>query len=374
MRELVVGARRRRFCFFAAAERRVLKEPAKRDCLPINERFVFDSLAKHETCPSEGSTGFVALGTEPVAGAPPASHRPAPPVVPRSEGAPRRHGEGDATEPRRRRRARGEGHADEEKSHRGSKGSSTSNATWHPLPVRLDHGSAFARHVFLRAPSKNAEGAAEGRALFVAAVPSGWSEAHLRELMTTHFGEVEEASLVVLDSAPDVAGGLVTFADAKSAKRALAAAVRGGTPLDPPNSLARAVGLEAWVADFRDARPGAETTQRRVDDWFAAFEEEEQRKARVAAASAAADDGWTVVEAKRGRRKTSDGEGHDRGRRSFGDGGAAATRERAGACGELLPLPAAREAPGELYELKAKFTLDKERVAKLKASRKFRPT
>lgn len=51
MRELVVGARRRRFCFFAAAERRVLKEPAKRDCLPINERFVFDSLAKHETCP-----------------------------------------------------------------------------------------------------------------------------------------------------------------------------------------------------------------------------------------------------------------------------------------------------------------------------------
>ena len=71
------------------------------------------------------------------------------------------------------------------KAHRGSKGSSTpstSQATWHPLPVRLDHGSAFARHVFLRAPSKNAEGAADGRALFVAAVPSGWSEAHLREL------------------------------------------------------------------------------------------------------------------------------------------------------------------------------------------------
>ena len=56
------------------------------------------------------------------------------------------------------------------KKSRGSKGSSTpssSAATWHPLPVRLDHGSAFARHVFLRAPSKNAEGAAEGRALAV---------------------------------------------------------------------------------------------------------------------------------------------------------------------------------------------------------------
>ena len=140
----------------------------------------------------------------------------------------------------------------------------------------------------------------------MAAVPSGWSEAHLRELMTTHFGEVE-ASLVVLDSAPDVAGGLVTFADAKSAKRALAAAVRGGTPLDPPNSLARAVGLEAWVADFRDARPGAETTQRARRRLVRGVREEEQRKARVAAASAAADDGWTVVEAKRGggRRATA---------------------------------------------------------------------
>ena len=259
------------------------------------------------------------------------------------------------------------------KSHRGSKSSSTSNATWHPLPVRLDHGSAFARHVFSRAPSKNAEGAAE--ALFVAAVPSGWSEAHLRELMTTHFGEVEEASLVVLDSAPDVAGGLVTFADAKSAKRALAAAVRGRAPLDPPNSLARAVGLEAWVADFRDARPGAETTQRRVDDWFAAFEEEEQRKARVAAASAAADDGWTVVEAKRGRRKTSDGEEHDRGRqRSFGDGGRRRPVNRPAPAEETFTASSSEKRRGELYELKAKFTLDKERVAKLKASRKFRPT
>jgi hypothetical protein len=262
------------------------------------------------------------------------------------------------------------------KKSRGSKGSSTpssSAATWHPLPVRLDHGSAFARHVFLRAPSKNAEGAAEGRALFVAAVPSGWSEAHLRELMTTHFGEVEEASLVVLDSAPDVAGGLVTFADAKGARKALAAAVRGGTPLDPPASLAKPVGLEAWVADFRDARPGAETTQRRVDDWFAAFEEEEQGKARVAAASAAADDGWTVVEAKRGRRKTSDGEGTTVGSIR------AATAERRRRDG---PAPAENfyrfqqreKRRGELYELKAKFTVDKERVAKLKASRKFRPT
>jgi ribosomal RNA-processing protein 7 len=118
-----------------------------------------------------------------------------------------------------------------------------------------------------------------------------------------------EASLVTLDSAPDVAGGLVRFDDAKGVKRALAAAVREGDPQDPPASLARAVGLETWVGEFRDARPGPQVVQSRIDEWFAAFEAEEERKARALKAAAAADDGWTVVEAKRGRRKTTDDEG-----------------------------------------------------------------
>ena len=43
---------------------------------------------------------------------------------------------------------------------------------WRPLPVRLDFGSAFTRHLFVRVPSANAaEGATEGTALFVAAIP-----------------------------------------------------------------------------------------------------------------------------------------------------------------------------------------------------------
>jgi hypothetical protein len=29
---------------------------------------------------------------------------------------------------------------------------------WHPLPVRLDFGSAFTRHIFLRAPTKGRAG------------------------------------------------------------------------------------------------------------------------------------------------------------------------------------------------------------------------
>jgi ribosomal RNA-processing protein 7 len=131
---------------------------------------------------------------------------------------------------------------------------------WRPLPVRLDFGSAFTRHLFVRVPSANAaEGATEGTALFVAAIPLGWTRAHLRELFEENFGAVEETSLVTLDAAPDVAGGLVRFASASGAKKALAASVRGGDALDPPASLApTSIGLEKWVGHHRHARPGSE--------------------------------------------------------------------------------------------------------------------
>lgn len=252
----------------------------------------------------------------------------------------------------------------------------TSSASqWHPLPVRLDHGSAFTRHLFLRQPSKNAAGASEGRALFVAAVPPDWSERHLIELMET-FGEVEDGNLVVLDAAPDAAGGLVTFRDAKSAMKALQAAVRGGTPVDPPRTTgALAVGLEAWVSDFRHERAGPITVQTRIDKWFETFELEEQKKANDAAASASQDHGWTVVEAKRGRRKTTDGDTITVGgiRAATAEG-----RKKTTACPStnenFYRFQAREKRRGELYELKAKFSVDKERVAKLKASRKFRPS
>ena len=242
---------------------------------------------------------------------------------------------------------------------------------WHPLPVRLEFGSAFTRHVFLRAPTKGAEGAAEGLALFVAAVPAGWNESHLRELMEI-FGVVAEASLVVLDSAPDVAGGLVRFEDDKAIRRALAAATPGGEPVDPPSSLARPVGLDAWVGDHRAARPGPEALQTRIDEWFLEFEAEEERKARAAKAAAAADDGWTVVEAKRGRRKTTDDEGTAVG------GIRAATADQRRKPGlqpkeNFYRFQQREQRRSELYDLKLKFAADKERVAKLKASRKFRP-
>lgn len=64
------------------------------------------------------------------------------------------------------------------------KGGDAVSERWRPMPVRLHFGAAFSRHIFLRAPSKGADGAEEGTALFVAAVPPGWSKSTLSEFMS----------------------------------------------------------------------------------------------------------------------------------------------------------------------------------------------
>ena len=42
------------------------------------------------------------------------------------------------------------------------KGGDAVSERWRPMPVRLHFGAAFSRHIFLRAPSKGADGAEEG--------------------------------------------------------------------------------------------------------------------------------------------------------------------------------------------------------------------
>ena len=80
-----------------------------------------------------------------------------------------------------------------------------------------------------------------------------------------------------------------------------------------------------------------------------------------------------MVEAKRGRRKTTDDAGTAVG------GIRAATADRRRNDGPKLRenfyrFQQREKRRGELYELKMRFEADKDRVAKLKASRKFRPT
>jgi len=134
-----------------------------------------------------------------------------------------------------------------------------------------------------------------------------------------------------------------------------------------------ASGLNDWVASHRRARPGIEAVKSRIDSWFERKEDEE-RAAEAEAANATAGDGWTVVQTKRGRKKTTDeATGTTVGgiRASTADGRRKAAKKIAGE--EFYRHQSKEKKRTEIMELQAKFEQDKLRIARLKAARKFRP-
>lgn len=134
-----------------------------------------------------------------------------------------------------------------------------------------------------------------------------------------------------------------------------------------------ASGLNDWVASHRRARPGIEAVKSRIDSWFERKEDEE-RAAEAEAANATASDGWTVVQTKRGRKKTTDeATGTTVGgiRASTADGRRKAAKKIAGE--EFYRHQSKEKKRTEIMELQAKFEQDKLRIARLKAARKFRP-
>ena len=132
-------------------------------------------------------------------------------------------------------------------------------------------------------------------------------------------------------------------------------------------------GLAGWLAEHRAARPGLETLQAEVDAWVATHDAEAAAAAARLEEEAAGDDGWTVVGAKRGRRKTTDGDGTAVG------GVAPAKAARAKTAGPEVHADFYRFQKREnqraaVAELRKKFEQDKARIAELRAARKFKPS
>jgi ribosomal RNA-processing protein 7 len=128
-----------------------------------------------------------------------------------------------------------------------------------------------------------------------------------------------------------------------------------------------------WVADHRAERPGLEVLQADVDAWIAAHDAEAAEAHAEQEAAAADDDGWTVVGAKRGRRKTTDGEGTAVG--GVAPAKAARARNAAGPVGatDFYRHQLRENQRQAVVELRQKFEEDKKRIAELRAARKFKP-
>lgn len=211
-----------------------------------------------------------------------------------------------------------------------------------------------------------------GKAVSVVGLPRAWGAPEATgEALGARFGAVTRAVRTAH-------GALIEFATERGAEKCARAAAAGASePLAGPAAAAAApAGLAAWVAEHRGAFPGNAELQRRLDAWSDARDEEEARAREAAEAAAAHDDGWTVVGAKRGRRKTSDGAGT-----AVGGVKAARAQEKGTkrAANQLAGLPdfyrfQQREAQRDaVADLQRAFAEDKRRVAELKAARRFKP-
>lgn len=255
--------------------------------------------------------------------------------------------------------------------------------------VRVRKDSAHALRVLCRATS-------DGDCFFACGQPRSWGRRGIEAVVNALGFGVLEYDEITLSKAPELAACVIRLdADDENAsvkrkkKRAggvgsavetfLARAEKLVEPIQAPDVSGDEIdrdggGLNAWVAAHRRKRPGsAQAVTASIDAWFEKKEAEEAA-AEEAANAVKSDDGWTKVEAKRGRRKTTE---ESTGTTIGSIRAATADRRRKEpkkiAGEQFYRFQSKEKKRNEIIELQAKFEQDKQRIARLKAARKFRP-
>ena len=260
---------------------------------------------------------------------------------------------------------------------------------------------------------KEEEKAAASSASFAAATvlvtgfPFDWhNEFSIQDLFSTSFGETKRVQLIRLKTNSEAKSALVTFEQTKSLQK-LWKKIEEKTIVEAPITTRIGIGsppppqfgLDKFVYEHRLRRKGgAKAAKATVDEWFRnrAKEKEIEKRKR---AREEEDDGWTVVQQKRGRRKTSDNQGItvggvrastvERRRKEAltmeGEDGDATTtsssfyrKKKKGALG-LAPVEnfykfqSRERRRNDLIALQRGFQADKAKVLAMKAARKFKP-
>jgi ribosomal RNA-processing protein 7 len=257
------------------------------------------------------------------------------------------------------------------------------------IPVRARRDSPHVLHVMTSRTTFDAA------CVFFAGFPARWERREIEHVVNALGFGLESHEKISLSTVPALSACVVRLADDGSKTRASssiadvflsrAAKLTDEEPVQAPMTTAisgdtisvddeaTASGLNDWVSSHRKARPGIEAVKSRIDSWFERKEDEE-RAAEAEAANTTVGDGWTVVQTKRGRKKTTDdATGTTVGgiRAATADGRRKAIKKIAGE--EFYRHQSKEKKRTEIMELQAKFEQDKLRIARLKAARKFRP-
>jgi len=164
----------------------------------------------------------------------------------------------------------------------------------------------------------------------------------------------------------------ITFRKKKSAEKALKNDSRSATTLTMQTvghqQLIR--GLEKWIAERKASQVDTETLQKEVDAFMRAFDKQKalEEAEREAQANMPDEDGFITVGKGRGRKGVTDGEISVKGIRATD-----VKQKKEKVLIDFYRFQKMEAREREISELRKKFEHDKQRIAQLKAQRKFRP-
>jgi hypothetical protein len=237
------------------------------------------------------------------------------------------------------------------------------------LPIKLHPKSSLVRHLYLK-PQSAQGNLPQGRAVFVAGLPADLHEGSLLELFSK-FGEVERAAVH-----GSRLSAVILYSSKQGRDAALKAATKGKTiRLDKSSvgsTTSGAQGLKAWVNAHKAQKPGNVELQRQLDEWMEDYEAEEERR-KMSAMAAMEEDGWTVVQRHKGRKKNTSESGVTVGAVAAAAATARAAKKRPVEHTDFYRFQQREKRRNDLLDLRERFEMDKQRLAELKAVRKFKP-
>ena len=245
---------------------------------------------------------------------------------------------------------------------------------WLVLPLSISPASTVARCLYVKrhVTSGGDAGGDSLPTLFVANIPCDFDYQNVMNVFSL-YGEVE--SVVFLEEPmPGAASGRarcarVSFEDEESLRRVLELETANlRAPYEPPRL---ATGMKKWLLTYRYARPDVRKLLFQVDGFMEAFDERTEKERKGLEEEDVDEEGFTLVKYKKRKMR---GAGIDALTGEAKEGGPSRKRKKSKEPLVHFYKTQRREKQKEkIALLRAKFEQDRQRIADMRAARKFKP-
>jgi ribosomal RNA-processing protein 7 len=230
------------------------------------------------------------------------------------------------------------------------------------LSMPLKYGGGFSRFLYYK-EHKDKSGVAQGRTLFVTNIPLDATQKDMKKVFQ-HCGAVESVNLGKSDGL-ESGGSRFAHVVFKS-EESLEMALEMPETVTEDMTSDKVNGLEKYTAEYHKKLVPASKLQQDVDTYLSIFDAraEEAKEERKKLANEPDEDGFTTVVRKK-RSAADELEGGPNRKRQ--------QKKKNSQLENFYRFQMRETKRTQLLQLRDKFEDDKQRIQKLKASRKFRP-